>query len=59
MAPTEPTYPDTALGTIARQRDQILSFAEQDAGMAELYAEREQAGRDRANQLQVAIDAMH
>lgn len=58
MAPTEPTYPETAIGTLARQRDVLLATAEQDDGMAHIYADRATAGRARAAQLQDAIESM-
>lgn len=58
MAPTEPVYPATAIGTLTQQRDQILATAAQDEGMAVIYTDRAKAGRDRAAQLQAAIDVM-
>jgi len=53
-----PDYPDTATGTLMRQRDQLIGNAEQDEGMSAVYADKAKSARDRAAQLQAAIDAM-
>lgn len=54
----EPTYSTGAAGELARQRDVLLAQASQNDGMAEIYAEKARSARDRAAQLQAAIEAI-
>lgn len=58
LLPLNPEYPDTAIGSLMRQRDQILATVVQDDGMAAAFTAKAQDGRDRAAQLQAAINVM-
>ena len=53
-----PDYPDTAIGTLARQRDQATASAESDRLFSAQILDRAAESDAKAAQFQAAIDAL-
>jgi hypothetical protein len=56
--PPEPTYPDTTVGVLMRQRDDLARSAANDRGMVAFYGQRATDTDAKIQQLQASIDAL-
>lgn len=58
-AEPQPEYPDTAVGTLMRQRDDRQRAAKVARSMADLYLQQAVDAEAQVDQLTAAIDAMN
>jgi hypothetical protein len=56
--PDPPRYPDTAIGTLMRQRDQAKASADSDRLFSSQILERAAESDAKASQFQAAIDSL-
>lgn len=56
--PDPPTYPDTAIGTLMRQRDQAQASADSDRLFSSQILDRAAESDAKAAQFQAAIDSL-